>query len=141
MQTDVAFVRPSDDVRRAASLMSSRRIGFIPVCSDERKVVGVLTDRDIAVRCVAKGKPPTTPVREVMTREIIACKPDDDIRAAEIAMIRHQRRRVVCLGEHQYLLGVISLSDLPRAGRKDEAEMVLEHVSKHEAPHPRWGLR
>jgi CBS domain-containing protein len=141
MKTDVAFVRPSDDVRHAATLMKTRNVGFLPVCSDERKVIGVLTDRDIALRCVAEGKPSETKVREVMTREIIACRPNDDIRNAELAMVRHQRSRVVCLGDHQYLLGVISLSDLARAGLKQEAESVLERVSTREATPPRWGPR
>jgi CBS domain-containing protein len=141
MKTNVAFVRPSDDVRHAATLMKTRNIGFLPVCSDERKVIGVVTDRDIAVRCVAEGKPSTIAVREVMTREIVACRPEDDVEAAELAMVRHKRSRIVCLGEHQYLLGVISLSDLPRAGRKASAETVLERVSEREATPPRWGHR
>jgi CBS domain-containing protein len=141
MKTDVAFVRPSDEVRRAATLMKARNIGFLPVCSDERKVVGVITDRDIAVRCVAEGRPSTTAVREVMTREIVACRPEDDVKTAELAMSRHQRSRIVCLGEHQYLLGVISLSDLARAGLRDDAEVVLERVSQRESAPPRWGGR
>jgi len=140
MTTDVAFVRPSDDVRHAAELMRSKNVGFLPVCSDERKVVGVITDRDITVRCVAEGRPTTTAVREVMTRELVACRPDDDIKAAELAMARHRRSRVLCLGKHQYLLGVISLSDLARLGTAD-AESVLEQVTAREAAPPRWGPR
>ncbi|MBN9159639.1 MAG: hypothetical protein BGO98_10395 [Myxococcales bacterium 68-20] len=141
MNTDVAFVRPSEDVRRAAMLMRSRNVGFLPVCSDERKVVGVITDRDIAVRCVAEGRPVTTEIREVMTREIVACRPEDDIETAGRAMIRHQRSRIVCLGEHQYLLGVISLSDLSRAGLESGAAAVLERVSERESAPPRWAGR
>lgn len=140
MKTDVAFVRPSDDVRHAAGLMRSRNVGFLPVCSDERKVVGVITDRDIAVRCVAEDRPTTTAVRDVMTREIVACRPEDDLQTAELAMARHQRSRILCLGKHQYLLGVISLSDLARA-RADEAEGVLERIAARESPPPRWGAR
>ncbi|HVJ94684.1 MAG TPA: CBS domain-containing protein [Labilithrix sp.] len=141
MTTDVAFVRPSDDVRHAADIMRSRNIGFIPVCSDERKVVGVVTDRDIVIRCIAESKPVTTQVREVMTREIIACRPDDDVQTALRAMVRHQRSRVLCLGDHQYLLGVISLSDLPRGGLAAEAGTALEHVTQREAGPQRWGMR
>ncbi|HVH43439.1 MAG TPA: CBS domain-containing protein [Labilithrix sp.] len=140
MKTDVAFVRPSDEVRHAARIMESRNIGFLPVCSDERKVVGVITDRDIAIRCVAENRSAATPVREVMTREIVACRPEDDVRVAELAMVRHRRSRIVCLGDHQFLLGVISLSDLPRAGRTEEAAVVLERVSERES-NPRWGPR
>lgn len=138
MKTDVAFVRPSDDVRQAAVLMKMRGVGFLPVCSDERKVVGVITDRDIAVRCVAEGKPSSTAVREVMTREIVACRPADEIEAAAAAMARHRRSRIVCLGDHQYLLGVISLSDLAPAGLKADAEALLERISEREGG-PRWG--
>ena len=140
MKTDVAFVRPSDDIRHAAQLMKSRNIGFLPVCSDERKVVGVITDRDIAVRCVAEDRPTTTAVRDVMTREIVACRPEDDIETAELAMARHRRSRILCLGKHQYLLGVISVSDLARVAAED-AGSVLERVSAREAPPPRWGGR
>jgi CBS domain-containing protein len=141
MKTDVAFVRPSDEVRHAAALMKSRNIGFLPVCSDERKVVGVITDRDIAVRCVAEGRPSTISVRDVMTREIVACRPEDDIKTAELAMARHQRSRILCLGEHQYLLGVISLSDFSRAGLDEDAKTLLERVSERESGPPRWGTR
>lgn len=140
MKTDVAFVRPSDEVRRAAELMKSKNVGFLPVCSDERKVVGVITDRDIAVRCVAEDRPTTTAVREVMTRELVACRPEDDIKTAELSMARHQRSRILCLGKHQYLLGVISLSDLARVPAAD-AESVLEQVTARESAPPRWGAR
>ncbi|GAF69191.1 unnamed protein product [marine sediment metagenome] len=139
MKTDVVFVRPSDEVQKAASLMRSRNVGFLPVCSDERKVVGVITDRDIAVRCVAEGKPHTTTVREVMTREVVACRPNDDIKTAELAMAKHRRSRILCLGDHQYLLGVISLSDFSPAGLKKRAEALLQRVSEREAGPPRWG--
>ena len=139
MKKDVVFVRPSDEVRQAARLMRSRNVGFLPVCSDERKVVGVITDRDIAVRCVAEGKPSTTTVREIMTHEVVACRPDDDVEVAELAMARHQRSRILCLGPHQYLLGVISLSDFSPAGLKKRAEALLERVSGREAGPPRWG--
>ena len=121
--------------------MRSRNVGFLPVCSDERKVVGVITDRDIAVRCVAEGRPSTTEIREVMTREIIACRPEDELETAGRAMVRHQRSRILCLGEHQYLLGVISLSDLSRAGLESGAAAVLERVSERESAPPRWGAR
>ena len=57
------------------------------------------------------------------------------------AMVRYQRSRVLCLGDHQYLLGVISLSDLPRVGLTAEAEAALAHVSEREAGPPRWGIR
>ncbi len=140
MKTDIAFVRPSDDVRHAAGLMKSRHVGFLPVCSDERKVLGVITDRDIAVRCVAEDKPSTTAVRDVMTREIVACRPEDDIEVAELAMRRHQRSRILCLGKHQWLHGVISLSDLARA-KAEGVDAVLEHIAAREAPPPRWGER
>ena len=140
MNTDVAFVRPSDEVRRAAELMKAKNVGFLPVCSDERKVVGVITDRDIAVRCVAEDRPTTTAVREVMTRELVACRPEDDIKTAELSMARHRRSRLLCLGKHQYLLGVISLSDLARVPAAD-AESVLEQVTAREAAAPRWGAR
>lgn len=138
MTTDVAFVRPSDDVRHAAGLMKARDVGFLPVCSDERKVVGVLTDRDIVVRCLAEDRPSTTPVRDVMTREIVACRPEDDLKIAELYMARHGRTRILCLGKHQYLLGVVSLSDLAGAAAAD-AGSVLEQVAAREAPPPRWG--
>ncbi|MBX3205054.1 MAG: CBS domain-containing protein [Labilithrix sp.] len=141
MSADVAFVRPSDDVRHAATLMKARNIGFLPVCSDARKVVGVITDRDIAVRCVAEGRASSTAVREVMTREVVACRPEDDVVVAERAMVRHRRSRILCLGEHQYLLGVISLSDLSRAVPGGDAEAVLEGVSERERASPRKSAR
>src|SRR5690606_25743783 len=86
MKRDIECLTSADAAHHAASRMRDQNIGFLPVCDDEMKVLGTVTDRDIAIRLVAEQRPLDTTVDQIMTREIVACRPDDDISDAQELM-------------------------------------------------------
>ena len=111
MTTDVQVIQPHDTLRRAATLMHELDIGALPVC-DGSRLRGMLTDRDIAVRAVASGRGVDTPVREVMTEEVIWCSEDDDLQDLLKRMGNDQIRRVPVLDASRNLVGIVALGDL-----------------------------
>jgi CBS domain-containing protein len=133
MKTFVECVSPQDSVETAAQVMRDRNIGFLPVC-DERtdRVVGTITDRDIAIRVVADRKPATTRVASIMTPDAVACRPEDDIATAEERMAENLVSRIMCINDDGELVGVISLSDIALIDG-EQAAKTLEQVSAREA--------
>jgi len=136
MKRDVECVTPSDQVQVAARRMRDANVGFLPVCDPSRKVLGAITDRDIAVRIVADGRPPTTAIGDVMTREVVACRPEDDVRRAEELMGKQHKSRMIVADEQWRLLGVISLSDIAQVEDASRASQTMKQVTEREArPH------
>ena len=133
MKRDVECVSPRDTVEEAAVRMRDENIGFLPVCDESTKVLGTLTDRDIAIRLVAARKPASTSVEDVMTHEVVACRPEDDIRDAERVMAKNHKSRILCVDEGGRLVGVISLSDIAQHERGRRASDTLREVSEREA--------
>lgn len=133
MKSEPACVLPDTTVQTAAQRMGDQNIGFLPVCDATDKVLGTLTDRDIAVRVVAKALPATTRVADVMTCEVVACRPDEDIQQAEERMRTAQKSRIMCTDAQGCLVGVISLSDIARSGPDDRAAGTLRAVAMREA--------
>jgi CBS domain-containing protein len=114
MTADVVSVRPEATLRDAAQLMRSMGLGPLPV-SEGRLLVGMITDRDIAVRAAAEGRDPcTTEVREVMTPEVVCCHEEDDVDRAARLMRKAQLRRLAVVDSRGRLVGIVSQSDLPR---------------------------
>ena len=129
MTRDVQTVSPDEPVQQAASFMLSADAGSIPVTDGER-LIGMITDRDIAVRGVAKCYGPDTPVRELMTDDIISARADDDIDEVASKMSRAQVRRLPVIDENDRLCGIISLGDLARETDDESAHEALEGVSE-----------
>lgn len=102
----------TDDCKTAAIRMRDSNIGFLPVCDDTGKVIGTVTDRDLAIRLVASSMPASTSVGDVVTREVVSCGPQDDVREAERRMAREQKSRMLVIDATGKLLGVFSLSDV-----------------------------
>lgn len=115
MRTDVRHLVAEDSIRTAAEVMRDAKVGFLPVVDSASQVIGVITDRDLVVRALADGRSPDTAVSLVMTDEVVACMPDDDIRVAAARLARMKRSRVVVVDERGALAGVISLSDVVEA--------------------------
>jgi len=128
MTRDVQTIRPDQTAREAASFMLRADAGSIPVC-DGDKVVGMITDRDIAVRGVAEGRGPDTPVSELMSDGIICAREDDDIHEVARRMSEEQVRRLPVLDAEDRLCGIVSLGDLSREARGEAAQQALEGVS------------
>ena len=132
MKTVVECVSPEDTVLEAAQRMRDQQVGFLPVCGESKEVLGTVTDRDIAVRLVAEGRPGTTPIAEIMSHEVVACSPYDSIKRAEQLMSEQQKSRIMCTDEGGQLVGVISLSDIAQQDT-GHAVRVLRNVTLREA--------
>lgn len=118
------FISPHITLKEAASEMLKRDIGFIPVGENDR-LIGALTDRDIAIRAVAKGKDPAnTHVNEIMTQNIRYCFEDEDIEDVAKEMSDLQIRRLVVLNREKRMTGILSLGDLA----KSENDQLTGHV-------------
>jgi CBS domain-containing protein len=129
MTRDVQTVRPDQPVKEAASAMLNVDAGSIPVIDGER-LIGMITDRDIAVRGVAKGYGPDTPVRELMTDEIICVRDDDDVDDIASKMSEAQVRRLPVIDDQERLCGIVSLGDLSRDADEDAAVEALEGITE-----------
>jgi CBS domain-containing protein len=135
MTRDVDVVRPDASIREAAGKMRSIDVGLVPVC-DGQRLVGMVTDRDIAVRAVADGRDPnTTRVQEVMTPDIAYCFEDEDVDRAATTMEERQVRRLPVLDADKRLVGIVSLGDLAVGTRdSDRVGQTLEEVSAPAEP-------
>lgn len=128
MTRDVRTVRPDQTAKEAASFMLSEDAGSMPVADGDR-LVGMITDRDIAVRGVAKGHGPDTPVRELMTDECICVREDDDVEQVASRMSSAQVRRLPVIDSNEKLCGIVSLGDLSRETDDESAHQALDGVS------------
>lgn len=112
MSKNVSTVKPEDSIQKAAEIMRRIDCGSTPV-TEEGAVVGVITDRDIAIEAVAQGKGPDTPVKAVMFERVVTVKPDTDARAAADIMAKHQIRRLPVVDQGR-LVGILAIGDLAR---------------------------
>ena len=131
MKRDVKFASRRTTLQDAARRMRDCGVGFLPVIGDDFRVLGVVTDRDLVVRALANGATPETPVEEVMTRGIVAVRPDDDLAEVERKMTQWKKGRILVLDEWGLCCGVLSLADLARQ-RTSEAAQVLSSIAARE---------
>ncbi len=134
MTADIQTVSPTDSVQQAAGFMLSADTGSIPVCEND-KVVGMITDRDIAVRGTAKGLGPDCKVSEVMSGDIVCARDSDDVQAIAKQMAESQVRRMPVVDSSERLVGMVSLGDLSREGKQEAASTALEGVSAKGSQH------
>jgi CBS domain-containing protein len=134
MTRDVATVRPDQTAREAAAFMISADTGSVPVTDGDR-LIGMITDRDIAVRGVAHGHGPDTPVSELMSGDIVCARMDDDVEEVAVRMREAQVRRLPVLDDQGKLCGIVSLGDLSREADEETAEQALEGVSAPGSQH------
>ena len=128
MTRDVQTVQPDQTAREAASFMLREDAGSMPVTDGDR-LIGMITDRDIAVRGVAKGHGPDTPIRELMSSGIVCARISDDIEEVATKMAEAQVRRLPVIDDNEKLCGIVSLGDLARDADEEAAEQALEGVS------------
>ena len=134
MTTEVETVSADQTAREAASFMLRADAGSIPVCEGDR-VIGMITDRDIAVRGVAEGRGPDTPIRDLMTDGIVCAREGDDVREVAAKMSDAQVRRLPVLDSEDRLCGIVSLGDLSRQTDGSSAGEALEGVSQRGGRH------
>jgi CBS domain-containing protein len=123
MSRDVRLAQPGQTIRDAAKIMSEIDSGAVPVQENDR-LVGMITDRDIAIRAIAVGKGPDTPVREVMSEEVKYCYDDENVEHVAKNMADIQVRRLPVVNREKRLVGIISLGDLAVKERKSAAKAV-----------------
>jgi CBS domain-containing protein len=141
MTANPSCVTPEATIQEAALLMKRENIGIIPVVDGQsaRKLVGVVTDRDIAIRCVAEGKDGSCRVRDAMsTRELATCSPQSNVDDAMKTMSAEKVRRIPIVDERGSLVGIVSQADLLIRGRDDSrAAKTVEKISEPGGRHAR----
>lgn len=129
MSGDVCVVAPGDTLRQAATLMAERDVGSLPVGEDDR-LVGFLTDRDIAVRAVAQGLGSEARVREVMSTEVRYCFDDDDVDEVALNMADLEVRRLPVINRDKRLVGIVSLGNFAQCGDPKASQELLQGVAE-----------
>ena len=135
-------VSPDTPVSEAARVMKEEDVGLVPVvervggAETRGRLVGVVTDRDIAVRHVAEGRSADSPVSEVMSGGVKTCTPDDSVDDAMTLMGNEQVRRIPIVDERGSLVGVVAQADVVRMNGKDgKAEKTVEQISRPGGSH------
>ncbi len=137
MTEDLVYCMPNDPVSKVAQLMKKEDIGPVLIVDNERNrtLVGIVTDRDLALKVVGDGRDPqNTRVEEVMTRKLVTCRADDNVEKAMNAMAQYQLRRIPVVGENMKLVGIISQADVAtRVDEPDKTGEVVKEISQQNA--------
>jgi CBS domain-containing protein len=132
MTADPKFCLADDSIDKAARMMRDEDVGAVPVVEDRssKKPIGMVTDRDIALKVVAAGRDGVkTTVRDVMSKGVVTCRCDDDYLDAVRAMARHQVRRMPVVDSTGALAGILSQADVARHGRDEQTGEMVEEIS------------
>jgi CBS domain-containing protein len=134
MSRDVRIAGPRQSIQDAAAIMAEIDAGIVPVAEQER-LVGMITDRDIAIRAVARGKGPTTMIEEVMTKDVKYCFDDEDSEHVLDNLGDLQIRRVPVVNREKRLVGILSLGDLANQTGNGHAGAALAEISRPGGQH------
>jgi CBS domain-containing protein len=139
MTKDPACVTPRAPIREAAQVMQRENVGIVPVIEEkgDKRLLGVVTDRDIAIRVVAEGLSADTRVSEIMSSSrITTCSPDDDVDEAMQAMSSEQVRRIPIVDERGSLVGIVAQADIVRKGHdSQQAHRTVRDISEPGGKH------
>ncbi len=133
MSKTVFCCTPADSVQKAAQIMNDRSVGAIPVVNDcnERKLLGIITDRDICVRAVAAGKSiEAVKVADVMTERPVTCRPDDSMEACEASMERNQVRRMPVVDSQGICIGIVAQADIALRDTAEHTSHTIAAISQ-----------
>jgi len=132
MSPNVVSITPEESVALAARLLYRHNVGALPVCSEDGRLRGIVTDRDIVLRCVAaESAPEATAVKDVMSRNVLTITPGDDVRAATRLMAAEQVRRLPVVSDGQ-VVGMVALGDMAKTHTYDmEASKALSDISSN----------
>ena len=132
MCQDVCYVLPNCNIYDAARIMNENHIGCIPVVDNDKKVVGVVTDRDIVLRGVACDKnTKTTQISEIMTTNVCTCRVEENVEEAQYIMSKNQIRRIPVVDAQNKMIGIVSLGDLAHYTQKignEEFSQTVENI-------------
>jgi CBS domain-containing protein len=128
---------PNDMAAKVAQLMQGENIGSVPVIENEQtqKLVGIVTDRDLALKIVAKGHDAKSmKVEAVMTRQVVTCRADDDLQKALDAMAEHQLRRIPIVDNNNKVVGIIAQADVAtRVNQPEKTAAMVKGISQAKA--------
>lgn len=134
MTKNPEYCLPSDTVLKAAQLMKSEDVGPIPIVADNdgRKLTGIVTDRDLAIKVIAEARDPnTTLLEDVMSDNVVSCNENDDVNKVLKLMEDNQVRRIPVVGNNDQLLGIIAQADVAtRLGQPGTTGKVVEQISE-----------
>ena len=134
MSASVRLASPQETIHEAARMMKEADTGALPVGENDR-LVGMVTDRDIAIRAVAEGKGVETTIREVMTAGVEYCFDDEDVDSVALKMSDLKVRRLPVLNRDKRLVGMVSLGDISMSGDGSQGAAALSGVSQPGGPH------
>jgi len=134
MTSEVRVASPDQTIREAAHLMAELDAGALPVAENDR-LVGMITDRDIAVRAVAEGLPADTPISEIMSHEVLYCYEDQSLDDVARNMGQVQVRRLPVVNRDKRLVGIVSFADLARTEQPTTVGRAVSHVSEPGGKH------
>ena len=130
MTSEPRTIDAGQSVAYAAKMMRDEDVGLAPIVEDD-KLIGMLTDRDIAIRVVAEGRnPDEVTVREVASRQVVTVDPQQDLDEALRIMAKHQVRRLPVVEEDGRLVGIVAQADVAREGNDKQTGALLEEISQ-----------
>jgi CBS domain-containing protein len=134
MTSNVRLATPDQSISESARIMAECDSGVVPVYEADR-LVGMVTDRDIVVRAVANDLSPDTPVRAVMSQEVLYCYEDEEVEQVAKNMAKHQIRRLPVLNRSKRLVGIVSIGDLSKSVRPHATGEAIAEISKPGGQH------
>ena len=123
-------ITPETSIREAARLMEEEDVGSLPIVGEGTRLVGIVTDRDIAIRAVGRGLDPDKSVEDIASKELYALTPDDDLDQALEMMARAQVRRLPIVVRESELVGIVSQADIARTSKEKTTGEVIEAISR-----------
>lgn len=129
MTSNPTTISPSTSAREAAGLLKSENVGSLPIVEDDR-LVGVITDRDLAVRVLAEGRDAETPVSEIASTDLVTIDPQQSLEEAARLMAEHQLRRLPVCEEDGRLVGILAQADLAQSGHDSLTGETVQQISQ-----------
>lgn len=132
MTSNPSYCSPEEISVKAARIMRDEDVGIVPVCEEDKKLVGVVTDRDICLTVVAEERHPReVKVLECMSEDLVTCKPEDDVQKAADLMKEYQVRRIPVVDDQGRILGMIAQADIAlKVGKPEEVTETVQEISK-----------
>lgn len=132
MTPNPSYCSPKEISVKAARIMRDEDVGIVPVCEEDKKLVGVVTDRDICLTVVAEERHPReVKVSECMSEDLVTCKPEDDVQKAADLMKEYQVRRIPVVDDQGRILGMIAQADIAlKVGKPEEVTETVQEISK-----------
>lgn len=126
MCQEAYYCSPDNTVRECAKMMNEKHIGCVPVCDVQKNIVGMVTDRDIVLRCIANGKDAqSTKLSEIMSTEVCFCRPEEELNNIQNHISKIQVKRIPVVNENNEFIGMVSLKDLA-----DHNQISKEQIGK-----------